>query len=138
MAVESNLGPGPFFSLLLSYTVGRTPWTGISPSQSRYLHRTTQTQSKRKQIFMPRVGLEPRIPVFKRAKTFYALDRAATVIGLWSNRHHKFTKYVQCIDLYSSTFSQRKSVYNVNIFRSLEFNHYSMISDLCSSPLRNE
>jgi hypothetical protein len=29
---------------------------------------------------MPRVGFEPTIPVFERAKTFYALDRAATVI----------------------------------------------------------
>jgi hypothetical protein len=28
-----------------------------------------------------RVGLEPTIPVFERAKTFYALDRAATVNG---------------------------------------------------------
>jgi hypothetical protein len=31
---------------------------------------------------MPRVGFEPTIPVFKRAKTVHALDRAATVIGL--------------------------------------------------------
>jgi hypothetical protein len=30
---------------------------------------------------MPWVGFEPTIPVFERAKTFYALDRAATVIG---------------------------------------------------------
>jgi hypothetical protein len=30
---------------------------------------------------MPRVGLEPTIPVFERAKTVHALDRAATVIG---------------------------------------------------------
>jgi hypothetical protein len=30
---------------------------------------------------MPLVGLEPTIPVFKRAKTFHALDRAATVTG---------------------------------------------------------
>jgi hypothetical protein len=30
---------------------------------------------------MPRVGLEPMIPVFERAKTVHALDRAATVIG---------------------------------------------------------
>jgi hypothetical protein len=29
---------------------------------------------------MPRVRLEPTIPVFERAKTFRALDRAATVI----------------------------------------------------------
>jgi hypothetical protein len=30
---------------------------------------------------MHRVGLEPTIPVFERAKTVHALDRAATVIG---------------------------------------------------------
>jgi hypothetical protein len=30
---------------------------------------------------MPQVGFEPTIPVFKRAKTLHALDRAATVIG---------------------------------------------------------
>jgi hypothetical protein len=28
---------------------------------------------------MPRVGFEPTIPVFKRAKTVQPLDRAATV-----------------------------------------------------------
>jgi hypothetical protein len=30
---------------------------------------------------MPLAGLEPTIPVFKREKTFHALDRAATVTG---------------------------------------------------------
>jgi hypothetical protein len=30
---------------------------------------------------MPRVRFEPTIPVFERAKTFHALDRAATAIG---------------------------------------------------------
>jgi hypothetical protein len=30
---------------------------------------------------MPRVGLKPTIPVFKRAKTVHALDSADTVIG---------------------------------------------------------
>jgi hypothetical protein len=29
---------------------------------------------------MPRVGLEPTITVFERAKTFHTLDRAATTI----------------------------------------------------------
>jgi hypothetical protein len=29
---------------------------------------------------MPRVGFEPKISVFEQEKTFYALDRAATVI----------------------------------------------------------
>jgi hypothetical protein len=31
---------------------------------------------------MPLVRLEPTIPVFERAKTIHALDRAATVIGI--------------------------------------------------------
>jgi hypothetical protein len=30
---------------------------------------------------MPRVGFEPMIPVFERAKKVHALDRAATVIA---------------------------------------------------------
>jgi hypothetical protein len=30
---------------------------------------------------MTLVGFEPMIPVFKRAKTFYALDRVGTVTG---------------------------------------------------------
>jgi hypothetical protein len=31
---------------------------------------------------MPLAGFEPTIPVFKRAKTFHALDRAATATGI--------------------------------------------------------
>jgi hypothetical protein len=31
---------------------------------------------------MPQVGFEHTIPIFERAKTFHALDRAATVIGM--------------------------------------------------------
>jgi hypothetical protein len=30
---------------------------------------------------MPRVGFEPTSPVFERAKTVHALERAATVVG---------------------------------------------------------
>jgi hypothetical protein len=30
---------------------------------------------------MPQVEFEPTIPVYERAKTVYALDHAATVIG---------------------------------------------------------
>jgi hypothetical protein len=51
----------------------------ISPSQGRYL---TQTLNKHKQTSMPRVGFEPTIPAFERAKTVHALDRAVTVIGI--------------------------------------------------------
>jgi hypothetical protein len=49
----------------------------ISPSQGLYL---AQTQNKHRETSMPRVGLEPTIPAFERAKTVHALDRVATVI----------------------------------------------------------
>jgi hypothetical protein len=35
---------------------------------------------------MPWVGFEPTIPVFERAKTVHALDRAAIVIGQYVTR----------------------------------------------------
>jgi hypothetical protein len=46
--IHSSMALQSFFGSLtlpkfrnLFYTVGRTPWMGISPSQGRYLHRTT-------------------------------------------------------------------------------------------------
>jgi hypothetical protein len=33
------------------------------------------------QTSMPRVGFERTAPMFKLTKTFYTLDRAATVVG---------------------------------------------------------
>jgi hypothetical protein len=74
---------GRFFSFLILYTGGRTRWTGDQPV-ARLLptYRTTQTQNKRTQTFMPSVGFEPTIPAFERTKTVHVLDRAATVIGL--------------------------------------------------------
>jgi hypothetical protein len=38
---------------------------------------------------MPRVGFKPTIPVFERAKTFHALDRMATAVGVFKlkNEH---------------------------------------------------
>jgi hypothetical protein len=38
-------------------------------------HTTSRTETS-----MPQVGFEPTIPVFERAKTVHALDRAATGI----------------------------------------------------------
>jgi hypothetical protein len=70
---------GQFLSFLILYTVGRTPWTVDQPVV-RLLHtdRTTETQNKRTQTSIPRVGLEPTIPAFERLKIVHALDRAAT------------------------------------------------------------
>jgi hypothetical protein len=48
---------GCFFNFLIFYTVGRKLWTG-DQADARPLptHRTTQTQNKRTQTSMPRVG----------------------------------------------------------------------------------
>jgi hypothetical protein len=50
----------------------------ISQSQDRYLHRTAQTQNKRTQTSMPRLGFEPTTPVIDRVKTVQALHDVAT------------------------------------------------------------
>jgi hypothetical protein len=52
---------GRCFSLLIIYTVGRTPWTGEQPvARPLPTHRTTQTQNKLTQTSMPWVGFYPR------------------------------------------------------------------------------
>jgi hypothetical protein len=64
------------------YTVGRTPWTGDQPvARPLPTHRTTQTQNKRKQTSMPRMGFELTIPVIEWTKTLCVLHRAAAVMG---------------------------------------------------------
>jgi hypothetical protein len=82
----SPLDLGCFLSFLILYTFGRTPWTGVQPiARPLPAHRTIQTQNKRTQTSMPRVAFEPTNPVFERAKTVHALDRAVTVIGRTGN-----------------------------------------------------
>jgi hypothetical protein len=83
MAPQLFFRPWSLFLFLNPYTVRRAPWKGDEPN-ARPLpaHRRTQTQNKRTQISMLRVGFEATIPVFERAKTVHTLDRAATVIGI--------------------------------------------------------
>jgi hypothetical protein len=94
------------FQFLNLYTVGRTPWTGdqhvarLLPTQ-----RTTQTQKILTQTSMPRVGFEPMIPVFERAKMVHGLDRAATVIGISFLLGHN----IQLNTLYSDTLNLHSS-----------------------------
>jgi hypothetical protein len=72
---------GLFSSFLIPYTLVRTLWTGDQPvARPLRTHRITETHNKRTQTAMPRVGYEPTNPVFERAKTIHALDRAATVM----------------------------------------------------------
>jgi hypothetical protein len=84
MALPALVDLGRLFSFLTYTQSVELLGGGISPSQGRYQHRTTQTQNKRTQTSMPMVGFEPTIPVFKRAKTVHALDRATTGIGITS------------------------------------------------------
>jgi hypothetical protein len=39
---------------------------------------------------MPRVGFEPTIPVFERAKTVHALDRAVTMVHIQGYTCNKY------------------------------------------------
>jgi hypothetical protein len=70
------------FSVSCSYTqVSMTPWTGDQPiARPLPTHRTAQTQNKRTQSYMSRVGFKPMIPAFEQVKTVHTLDRAAAVI----------------------------------------------------------
>jgi hypothetical protein len=82
MVLQLCVGPWPLFQFLNLYTVGRTPWKSDQPvARSLPTHKATQTQNKCTQTSMPRVGFEPTILAFERAKTVRVLDRAATVIG---------------------------------------------------------
>jgi hypothetical protein len=68
------LGPGPFFSFIILHIVGRTLWTGDQPiARPLPTHRTAQTQNKRTQTSMPRMGFKPTNQAFERAKTVHAL-----------------------------------------------------------------
>jgi hypothetical protein len=49
-------------------SVERTPWTGDQPC-----HKEVTYTDNRRQISMPRVGLEPMVPVFERENVFNAL-----------------------------------------------------------------
>jgi hypothetical protein len=55
---------------------------------------------------MPRVGFKATIPVFGRAKTFYALDRAATMIRVLQYRIHELK---QIAEVFNSKISPIKT-----------------------------
>jgi hypothetical protein len=73
------LDVGRFFSYLILYIAGRTPWA----VPRRYLHTERHKQNKCTQISMHWVAFEPTIPAFKRPKSVHDLDGAVTVIGFF-------------------------------------------------------
>jgi hypothetical protein len=94
------------FSFLIFYIVGRTPWTGDqSVAMPLPAHRTAQTQTS-----MPQVGFEPTIPMFQRAKTVYALDRGATLMG-------QPRRLIKSYFIYASTGNKLKVLNYFNSFQ---------------------
>jgi hypothetical protein len=82
MALQPFIGPWPLLKFLIfSQSVGLIGWGGHPVARPLPAHRTSKTHNKLKQTSMPQVRFEPTIPVFERAKTVHALDRAATVTG---------------------------------------------------------
>jgi hypothetical protein len=64
---------------------------------------------------MPLVGFEPMIPVFERAKTVHALNRAATVIGkmiiYWTEFHSSYELSTQrCIKISKYEIGKKLSI----------------------------
>jgi hypothetical protein len=112
---SSLLGPGRFFSFIILYTVHRTIWRGDQPIvRPLPTHRIAQIQNKRTQTPMPRVGLEPTIPVFQGAKTVHASDLAAAVMVALPNQMSLIaiesnTHYSVCVEFETELGAQLAS-----------------------------
>jgi hypothetical protein len=63
-------------------SVGGTSWTDDQPGRKAATYTGQHKQKKRTHTSISRVGFERMTPVFERTKTFHAVDRAATVIGV--------------------------------------------------------
>jgi hypothetical protein len=81
------LGFGLFFSLLILYTAGSTPWMKISPSQGRYLQTGQRKHRINTQTSIPQEGFKPITPKLSgRRNFFHVSDYAAAVIGSGGTR----------------------------------------------------
>jgi hypothetical protein len=58
---------------------------------------------------MPRLGFEPTIPVFERAETVHALDRAATVTGIQMSTLLYFSRHCSFLDVTDKTSYPHKT-----------------------------
>jgi hypothetical protein len=79
MALQPFIASWPLFILLILYIVGRTRWTGISPSQGLDLY-TEQHKHRINEHRHPCLEWDSN-PRPQRANTAHALNRAVTVIG---------------------------------------------------------
>jgi hypothetical protein len=83
----------------------------IGPSKGRYPHRTTWTQNKRRHPWLE-WDSKPTIPVFERARSFHALDREATVIGLAPTYEENRRKWGRTSLLRAPSSSERMNTSN--------------------------
>jgi hypothetical protein len=91
MALQSFVGPWPLIQFLDPIHSRYDSLDGGSARRNAaiYTQNNINTEKTRTiQTSMPRVGFEPTIPAFERAKTVHVLDRAATVILDCLHNHH--------------------------------------------------
>jgi hypothetical protein len=90
MALQPFVGPRSLFSFFIYTQSVELLGQGDQPvARPLPTHRTTQTQNKCTPTSMSRVVFEPTTPVFERAKTVHASDRAATVNSSLTCLHWK-------------------------------------------------
>jgi hypothetical protein len=77
-------GPWPLFQFLHLINSRQNSLDGGSACRKAATYTHNYTNRINAQTSMPRVGFKPTTPVFERAKTVHASDRAATVNGAWA------------------------------------------------------
>jgi hypothetical protein len=83
---------------------------------------------------MPQLGFEPTIPMFERAKRVYALDMAATVIGIYMIYIYLYTDKVEGKPVVRpNTTSMKTSAYGGTALHSNELLTLLILSELYNS-----
>jgi hypothetical protein len=88
---------------------------GISPV-TRPLLTEHSMNTNEMRIFVPRVGLEPKIPMFQWAKTFHALDHVAHAIGRW-------LVYIVYIEYVKKNYVSLSLLLSVYLFSLINFHN---------------
>jgi hypothetical protein len=90
MALQTFVGSWPLFQFLDLLNSRKDSLDGGLARRKAATCTQDSTHTEfNAQTSMPQVGFEPTIPVFERAKTVHALDRAVTVMGTREIYRHK-------------------------------------------------
>jgi hypothetical protein len=112
--LQPFFGPWPLFQFLNLFTqsVGLLGWV-ISPSQGRYVHTGQHKHRINIQTSMAQMWFEPTIPVFERAKTIHALDRAAQQVTIAALIYRHISTQHLLQDNYVYFHKHLTSVFNI-------------------------